>query len=86
MRPLAVRRERQRTVDAVQHASAHRYQQRLDVRVNARLLECMNPAVGERKVDRAAGVHVHFAQVGPTLMQQDPSTLPRHEDGHERAR
>ena len=63
-------RERQLAVDAVQHASAHRDQQRLDVVVNARLPQRVDAAVGEREVDRAAGVHVDLAQVGPTLVQQ----------------
>ncbi len=85
MRALAIRHEGLLSVEVVQHAAAHRDQERLHFLEDAGLLERLDAARGQREVDRAAGVHVHLAQVGPALVEHDLAGIARQEDRHQRA-
>ena len=86
VRALPVGHEALLPVERVQHAAAHRDEKRLDLLEHAGFLERLDAARGEREIDRAAGVHVHLAQVGAPLVEHDLAGVARQEDRHQRAR
>ena len=85
VRPLPIRRERRLAVRGMQHASAHRDQQRLDGVEHARRAQGVDAPLGERQVDGAARVHVDLAQVGAALEHDHLAAGPCQVDRHQGA-
>ena len=85
VRSLTIRSEREGTVRRVQRATPHRDQQRFDVRENAGLAQCVDAAIRQREVDRAACIHVDLAQVRAAFEHLHLPTLSREVNGHQRA-
>jgi hypothetical protein len=65
------------------HATAHRDGVLEDFFSNAELLEGVNAAGGEGKINRASADEVAFARVGPAFVKIDLVTAPAEECGEE---
>ena len=81
----AVGKQGELPVQCVRHPAEHRDRLAKHVVVEAYLVQRMEPARGDRQVDRAAGGNAHVAHVGPPLVHVDRVPLASEHERQQRA-
>ena len=76
VRVAIVRSEMEFPCPAVNHAAAHRDRVSQHFIGDAELLERMNPARGERQIDRPSADEIARARIGPALIKLDLVSAP----------